>query len=72
MIFDILYISNVLQNQRGGVNWLEKKSIMLRIPDVLLKRIDEFQEKKGFGTRTQAIFYLINHALEDLLNKKTK
>ena len=41
----------------------------MRYPKELLKRIDEFKEKKGFTTRTQTIIYLIQYALEQLDNK---
>ncbi len=40
----------------------------MRYPKELLKRIDEFKEKKGFTTRTQTIIYLIQYALEQLDN----
>ena len=36
----------------------------MRYPKELLKRIDEFKERKGFTTRTQTIIYLIQYALE--------
>lgn len=45
---------------------MEKQSVVLRVPKVLLERIDKFKEQRGFGTRTQAIFYLVNYALEQL------
>ena len=45
---------------------MEKQSVVLRVPKVLLERIDRFKEQRGFGTRTQAIFYLVNYALEQL------
>jgi len=51
---------------KQGVKTMEKQSVMLRIPRVLLERIDKFKEDKGFGTRTQAIFYLVNYALEQI------
>ena len=44
----------------------------MRYPKELLKRIDEFKEKKGFTTRTQAIIYLIQYALEQLDNRDGK
>ncbi|MFA5433487.1 MAG: hypothetical protein WC319_11550 [Candidatus Paceibacterota bacterium] len=49
---------------------MEKQSVMLRIPRVLLERIDKFKEDKGFGTRTQAIFYLVNYALEQIVKSE--
>ena len=44
----------------------------MRYPKELLKRIDEFKEKKGFTTRTQTIIYLIQYALEQLDNRDGK
>jgi metal-responsive CopG/Arc/MetJ family transcriptional regulator len=38
--------------------------VNMRYPKELLKRIDSFKEKKGFVTRTQAIIYLLQHALD--------
>lgn len=38
--------------------------VNMRYPKELLKRIDDFKDKKGFGTRTQAIIYLIQYALD--------
>lgn len=38
--------------------------VNMRYPKELLKRIDEFKEKKGFVTRTQAIIFLIQYALD--------
>lgn len=46
------------QNQSQVVN--------MRYPAELLRRIDEFKEKKGFTTRTQAIIFLLQYALEKL------
>ncbi|WP_245671989.1 ribbon-helix-helix domain-containing protein [Caryophanon latum] len=43
---------------------LEKVSVMLRFPKTLLNRIDAYQKEKGFSTRTQTIFHLLNVALE--------
>ena len=45
-------------------NFNEKQNVTIRFPKRLLERIDEFKKAKGFGTRTQAIFYLIQTALE--------
>jgi len=47
---------------------METQSVMLRVPKTLLERIDKFKEERGFGTRTQAIFYLINYALDSIAN----
>lgn len=38
--------------------------VNMRYPKELLKRIDSFKNKKGFITRTQAIIYLIQTALD--------
>jgi len=43
---------------------MEKISVVLRFPKVLLDRVDQLKEKRGFSTRTQAIFYLLNMALD--------
>lgn len=40
------------------------KVLNMRYPEELLNRIDEFKEKKGFTTRTQAIIYLLQIGLE--------
>ena len=40
------------------------QSVVVRFPKPLLERIDAYKEAKGFGTRTQAIFYLIQTALD--------
>ncbi len=37
---------------------------MLRFPKVFVEKVDEYKEKKGFGTRTQTIFHLIQVALD--------
>lgn len=38
--------------------------VHLKIPKVLLERIDKFKEKKGFNTRTNAIIHLIITGLD--------
>ena len=43
---------------------MEKQMVNIRFTKQLLDRIDAYKEAKGFGTRTQAIFYLIQTALE--------
>lgn len=43
---------------------MEKQSVVLRFPKTLLERVDKYKEQKGFGTRTQAIFHLLQVALE--------
>lgn len=40
--------------------------VNMRYPKELLRRIDEFKAKKGFTTRTQAIIFLLQYALEKL------
>lgn len=51
---------------------MEKQTVVLRFPKILLERVDMFKEEKGFGTRTQAIFYLINFALEQISKPTSK
>lgn len=48
---------------------MEKQTVVLKIPTILLERIDNFKNDRGFGTRTQAIFYLINYALDILTTR---
>lgn len=43
---------------------MEKQNVNVRFPKQMLDRIDAYKEEKGFGTRTQAIFHLIQVALE--------
>ena len=43
---------------------MEKQNVNIRFPKQMLDRIDAYKEKQGFSTRTQAIFYLIQTALE--------
>jgi metal-responsive CopG/Arc/MetJ family transcriptional regulator len=43
---------------------MEKQSVVLRFPKTLLKKVDKYKEQKGFGTRTQTIFHLLQVALE--------
>lgn len=43
---------------------MEKQTVVLRFPKTLLNRVDKYKEEKGFGTRTQAIFHLIQVALD--------
>ena len=42
---------------------MEKQSVVLRFPKTLLNRVDKYKDEKGFGTRTQTIFHLIQVAL---------
>ena len=51
-------------------NFNEKQNVTIRFPKRLLERIDEFKKAKGFGTRTQAIFYLIQAQLDDESKKQ--
>ncbi|WP_242142783.1 MULTISPECIES: ribbon-helix-helix domain-containing protein [unclassified Bacillus cereus group] len=51
---------------------MEKQSVMLRFPKTLLNRVDAYKEQKGFGTRTQAIFHLLQIALEQSNNRDSK
>ena len=48
---------------------MEKQMVNIRFTKQLLDRIDAYKEVKGFGTRTQAIFYLLQIAL-DIESKK--
>ena len=43
----------------------EKQTVTLRFQKRLLDRVDEYKKEKGFGTRTQAIFYLIQAQLDN-------
>ncbi len=54
--------------EKVGGFFMEKQSVVLRFPKVLLERVDVFMNDRGFGTRTQTIFYLINYALDSLTN----
>ncbi|WP_172706093.1 ribbon-helix-helix domain-containing protein [Geobacillus sp. C56-T2] len=49
---------------------MDKQVINMRYPVELLKRIDKFKKEKGFTTRTQAIIYLIQYALDMSDNRK--
>ncbi|MEQ6376961.1 hypothetical protein RZN22_03265 [Bacillaceae bacterium S4-13-58] len=48
---------------------MEKQSVVLRFPKKLLDRVDDYKEQKGFGTRTQTIFHLIQVGLEQSDNR---
>lgn len=48
---------------------MEKQTVVLRFPKTLLDRVDKYKEEKGFGTRTQSIFHLIQVALEQSDNR---
>ncbi|WLR51931.1 ribbon-helix-helix domain-containing protein [Bacillus tianshenii] len=51
---------------------MEKQTVVLRFPKTLLNRVDKYKEEKGFGTRTQAVFHLIQVALEQSDNRDGK
>lgn len=51
---------------------MEKQSVILRFPKILLDRMDTYKKKKGFGTRTQTIFHLLKIALEQSDNRDSK
>jgi metal-responsive CopG/Arc/MetJ family transcriptional regulator len=51
---------------------MEKQSVVLRFPRTLLDRVDTYKEEKGFGTRTQTIFHLLQIALEQSDNRDGK
>ncbi len=51
---------------------METQSVVLRFPKTFLDRVDIYNERKGFGTRTQAIFHLLQLALEQLDNRDGK
>ncbi|MCM3005814.1 hypothetical protein [Priestia koreensis] len=46
-----------------------KQSVVLRFPKTLVDKVDEYKEKKGFGTRTQTIFHLIQVVLDQSDNR---
>ncbi|GEK59443.1 ribbon-helix-helix domain-containing protein [Marinococcus halophilus] len=46
--------------------------VNMRYPKELLDRIDKFKQDKGFQTRTQAIIYLLQYALEQSEKDKNK
>jgi len=49
---------------------MEKQSVVLRFPKTLLEKVDKYKEQKGFGTRTQTIFHLLQVALEQSERQK--
>lgn len=44
--------------------FMEKQSVVLRFSKTLLNSMDKYKDEKGLGTRTQAIFHLIQVALD--------
>lgn len=73
MCYDIHIISQLIfiVYHFGGEN-MEKQSVVLRFPKILLDRVDAYKKKKGFGTRTQTIFHLLQIALEQSDNRDSK
>lgn len=43
----------------------DKQTVVLRFPTTLLNRVDNYKDEKGFGTRTQTIFHLLQIALSE-------
>ncbi|MGE7920690.1 hypothetical protein ACQKM9_17395 [Viridibacillus sp. NPDC093762] len=49
---------------------MKKVSVLVNFPPSLLKKIDTYKEEQtSFSTRTQAILYLLDQALEITNNK---
>lgn len=48
------------------------KIVSTTLPKILLDRVDAYKKKKGFGTRTQTIFHLLQIALEQSDNRDSK
>lgn len=42
---------------------MEKRMVNMRYPAVLLRKIDAYQDKAGFNTRTHTIIHLIQIGL---------
>ena len=51
---------------------MEKRMINMRYPTVLLGKIDAYQEKTGFNTRTQTIIHLIQLGLDAQSKKQVE
>lgn len=49
-----------------------KQMVNMRYPKVLLNNIDEYQNRKGFNTRTQTIIHLIQLGLDVQAKKAGK
>ncbi|WP_202078767.1 hypothetical protein [Caldalkalibacillus salinus] len=45
-------------------NRIETQRIDIRVPVPLLKKVEEYQEKEGIATRTQALLELTRYGLE--------
>ena len=48
---------------------MQRRMVNMRYPIMLLKRIDSYQDEKGYKTRTQTIIHLIQLGL-DVQSKK--
>jgi metal-responsive CopG/Arc/MetJ family transcriptional regulator len=66
--FDILYYSVYQLDAQGGIK-VASQVLNMRYPLELLERIDKVKEQRGFQTRTQAIIFLLQYALEQLGKK---
>lgn len=51
---------------------MKKQVVNMLYPFELIDRIDKIKAEKGFTTRTQAIIFLIQYALEQLEKTKMK
>jgi len=49
---------------------MERQKITMLYPRLLLQKIDEYKESHNFMTRTQAIIYLIQNALNNTIEDK--
>lgn len=49
---------------------MDKTSVLVRFPNKLIERIEYYQMEKGFSTRTQTIFHLIQVGLNNEEKKK--
>lgn len=49
---------------------MKKRMVNMRYPIVLLEKIDAYQEKTGFNTRTQTIIHLIQLGLDGQSKKQ--
>ena len=45
---------------------MKSQVLNMRYPVGLIERIDKVKEQKGFNTRTQAIVFLLQYALEQV------
>lgn len=73
MCYDIHIISHLIFIvYHFGGEGMEKQSVVLRFPKTLLDRVDAYKKQKGFGTRTQTIFHLLQIALGQSDNRDSK